>query len=131
MDEYRHYTIIGFRVYCLIMLIVGRRFLPWLLLQVAGTGSRELFTLTVIASAICIAFIAAKLFNVSFALGAFFAHGHAGIALQLLCSGRDLFAPAGCFFGIVFCIRLHVILIRVFLWMNPCKFSCGRYYYHR
>lgn len=66
-------TLLLVSVFIAIMLIVGRRFLPWLLLQVAGTGSRELFTLTVIASAICIAFIAAKLFNVSFALGAFFA----------------------------------------------------------
>ncbi|MDC8016061.1 YbaL family putative K(+) efflux transporter [Tahibacter soli] len=56
-----------------LMLIVGRRLLPWLLLQVARTGSRELFTLAVIASAIGIAYGAAMLFSVSFALGAFFA----------------------------------------------------------
>jgi monovalent cation:H+ antiporter-2, CPA2 family len=47
--------------------------LPWLLWHVAKTGSRELFTLAVIAAAISIAFGAAKLFSVSFALGAFFA----------------------------------------------------------
>ncbi|TXI16638.1 MAG: Kef family K(+) transporter [Nitrosomonas sp.] len=56
-----------------LMLIVGRRVLPWLLWQVARTGSREMFTLAVIAAAICIAYGAAALFNVSFALGAFFA----------------------------------------------------------
>lgn len=56
-----------------VMLLIGRRFLPWLLLQVARTGSRELFTLAVIAIAIGIAFGAASLFNVSFALGAFVA----------------------------------------------------------
>ena len=56
-----------------IMLFLGRRFLPWLLSQVARTGSRELFTLAVIALAIGIAFGAAELFNVSFALGAFVA----------------------------------------------------------
>lgn len=56
-----------------LMLIVGRRVLPWLLWQVARTGSRELFTLAVVAVAICIAYGAAALFNVSFALGAFFA----------------------------------------------------------
>ena len=56
-----------------LMLFVGRRFLPWLLWQVARTGSRELFTLAVIALAIGIAFGAAELFNVSFALGAFVA----------------------------------------------------------
>lgn len=56
-----------------LMLIVGRRVLPWLLWQVAKTGSRELFTLAVIAAAIGIAFGAAHYFSVSFALGAFFA----------------------------------------------------------
>ncbi|MBK9393520.1 MAG: Kef family K(+) transporter [Uliginosibacterium sp.] len=56
-----------------LMLVVGRRLLPWLLWQVSRTGSRELFTLAVIAAAIGIAFGAAQLFKVSFALGAFFA----------------------------------------------------------
>ena len=56
-----------------LMLVVGRRLLPRLLWLVAGTGSRELFTLAVIASAVGIAFGAAELFDVSFALGAFFA----------------------------------------------------------
>ena len=56
-----------------LMLIVGRRALPWLLWQVARTGSRELFTLAVVASAIGIAYGASALFSVSFALGAFFA----------------------------------------------------------
>ena len=56
-----------------VMLVVGRRVLPWLLWYVAGTGSRELFTLTVIAVAIGVAFFASSLFHVSFALGAFFA----------------------------------------------------------
>jgi CPA2 family monovalent cation:H+ antiporter-2 len=56
-----------------LMLIVGRRVLPWLLERVAGTGSRELFTLFVLACAMGVAFGAAELFGVSFALGAFFA----------------------------------------------------------
>lgn len=56
-----------------LMLLVGRRVLPWLLLQVARTGSRELFTLSVVAAAIGIAYGASVLFQVSFALGAFFA----------------------------------------------------------
>ena len=55
------------------MLLVGRRFFPWLLGQVARTESRELFTLAVVAAAIGIAFGSAQLFDVSFALGAFFA----------------------------------------------------------
>ncbi|MDB5805155.1 MAG: sodium:proton antiporter [Betaproteobacteria bacterium] len=56
-----------------LMLVVGRRLFPWLLWQVARTGSRELFTLCVIAAAISIAYASSELFGVSFALGAFFA----------------------------------------------------------
>ncbi len=54
-------------------LLVGPRVLPWLLHQVARTGSRELFTLCVLTVALGLAFGSAKLFSVSFALGAFFA----------------------------------------------------------
>ena len=56
-----------------VMLIVGRRVIPWILERVAGTGSRELFTLCVLAIALGVAFGSAELFGVSFALGAFFA----------------------------------------------------------
>lgn len=67
------HTLLLVSAFIALMLIAGRRVLPWLLWQVARTGSRELFTLAVIAVAICIAYGAAALFNVSFALGAFFA----------------------------------------------------------
>ena len=60
-------------VFVALMLVVGRRVFPWLLAYVAGTGSRELFTLSVIAVAMGIAYGSAQLFGVSFALGAFFA----------------------------------------------------------
>ncbi len=56
-----------------LMLVVGTRALPWLLEQVVRTGSRELFTLAVVAAALGVAFAAAELFGASFALGAFFA----------------------------------------------------------
>ncbi|MGE5491787.1 MAG: YbaL family putative K(+) efflux transporter [Actinomycetota bacterium] len=56
-----------------LMLVVGRRVFPKLLWLVARTGSRELFTLCVIATAVGVAYGSAKLFDVSFALGAFFA----------------------------------------------------------
>ncbi len=55
------------------MLIVGRRAIPWVLERIAGTGSRELFTLAVLSIAMGVAFGSAELFGVSFALGAFFA----------------------------------------------------------
>ena len=54
-------------------IILGPRLAPWLLKQVARTGSRELFTLAVLALAMGIAYGSAELFGVSFALGAFFA----------------------------------------------------------
>jgi monovalent cation:H+ antiporter-2, CPA2 family len=54
-------------------LVVGKRFVPWLLMQVTRTGSRELFTLSVLAIALGIAYGSSAAFGVSFALGAFFA----------------------------------------------------------
>jgi CPA2 family monovalent cation:H+ antiporter-2 len=59
--------------FVVLMLVIGKRFLPWMLWHVAKTGSRELFTLSVISTAIGIAYGSAKLFSISFALGAFFA----------------------------------------------------------
>lgn len=56
-----------------LMLVLGRRLFPRLLLIVARSGSRELFTLCVVAAAIAVAYGSAVLFDVSFALGAFFA----------------------------------------------------------
>ena len=56
-----------------LMLVVGRRVIPWALHWVVHTGSRELFRLAVLAIALGVAFGAAYLFDVSFALGAFFA----------------------------------------------------------
>ncbi len=56
-----------------LMVVIGRRGIPWVLHYVAHTGSRELFRLAVLAIALGCAFAAATLFDVSFALGAFFA----------------------------------------------------------
>ena len=56
-----------------LMVFVGRRFVPWLLEHVARVGSRELFTLAMLGTALGVGAIAAELFGVSFALGAFFA----------------------------------------------------------
>lgn len=60
-------------VFVALMLVGGRRLFPWLLWQVARTGSRELFTLAVVATAMGIAYFSSIIFGVSFALGAFFA----------------------------------------------------------
>ena len=60
-------------LFVLLMLVAGRRLFPWLLNQVAKSGSRELFTLFVVGVALGIAYGSSHLFGVSFALGAFFA----------------------------------------------------------
>ncbi|MFT4197017.1 MAG: YbaL family putative K(+) efflux transporter [Pseudoxanthomonas sp.] len=66
-------TLFKLGLFVAFMLAVGRRAIPWVLERIAATGSRELFTLSVLAIALGVAFGAAKLFGVSFALGAFFA----------------------------------------------------------
>ena len=67
------WTLIKVSAFVALMIIVGRRVVPWMLAKVAATGSRELFTLGVLALGIGVAVGAAQLFGVSMALGAFFA----------------------------------------------------------
>jgi monovalent cation:H+ antiporter-2, CPA2 family len=66
-------TLVKLAAFFAVMIVVGRRLIPWVLHYVAHTGSRELFRLAVLAIALGVAFGAAELFDVSFALGAFFA----------------------------------------------------------
>ncbi|MGO4475498.1 YbaL family putative K(+) efflux transporter [Massilia sp. 2TAF26] len=66
-------TLLSVGAFVAFMLLVGRKLFPWFLWRVAKTGSRELFTLSVIAAAVGIAYGSSELFGVSFALGAFFA----------------------------------------------------------
>ena len=66
-------TLLAVGGFVVVMLVVGRRVLPWVLWQISATGSRELFTLCVMAVAVSIAYGASALFGVSVALGAFFA----------------------------------------------------------
>lgn len=65
-------TFLEVGAFIVLMLVVGRKLFPWFLWRVARTGSRELFTLAVIAGAVGIAFGSSHFFGVSFALGAFF-----------------------------------------------------------
>jgi CPA2 family monovalent cation:H+ antiporter-2 len=67
------FTIGKVAIFVAVMLLIGRRLIPGLLHYIAHTGSRELFRLGVLAIALGVAYAAAKLFGVSFALGAFFA----------------------------------------------------------
>ncbi len=103
-----------------LMLVLGRRLLPRWLWWVAATGSRELFTLCVVSAAVGVAFGAAKLFDVSFALGAFFAgmmlresefsHRAAEESLPL----RDAFA-------VLFFVSVGMLFDPAVIWTEPLK----------
>lgn len=66
-------TLLHVVAFVAIMMVVGRKFIPWVLWQIAKTGSRELFTLSILTASVGIAYGAAAVFDASFALGAFFA----------------------------------------------------------
>ncbi len=102
----------------LLMVVVGTRVVPWLLLQVAREGSQEMFTLGVLAVALGIAFVSSAVFGVSLALGAFLAgavvgetdlsHKAAADALPL----RDAFA-------VLFFVSVGMLLDPAYLLANP------------
>jgi len=91
-------TLGKFVLFAALMVPIGRRAVPWVLVMVAHLKSRELFTLAVLGMAVGIAFVSAKVFGVSFALGAFFAgmvlhgSGMAARAAEQSLPFRDAFA---------------------------------------
>jgi CPA2 family monovalent cation:H+ antiporter-2 len=105
-------------VFAVLMVVAGARIVPWLLHQVAREGSRELFTLAVLAIALGIAYLSAAVFGVSFALGAFLAgavvaesdmsHQAAQDALPL----RDAFA-------VLFFVSVGMLLDPTYLVSHP------------
>ena len=107
-------------VFALLMIVAGARIVPWLLLVVARLGSRELFTLAVLAIALGIAYVSSVVFGVSFALGAFLAglvvsesdmsHQAAADALPL----RDAFA-------VLFFVSVGMLLDPRFLVTHPVE----------
>jgi CPA2 family monovalent cation:H+ antiporter-2 len=102
---------LGFLVF---MLFAGRRFIPWLLLRVAHTRSRELFILAILASSLGIALWASQLFGVSLALGAFVAG--AVVSESPLCHriASDLF-PFREAFSVLFFVSVGMLLDPAFL----------------
>ncbi len=103
-----------------LMLLVGRRVFPKLLWWVARTGSRELFTLCVIAAAIGVAYGAAKLFDVSFALGAFFA----GMMLresEYSHRAADESLPLRDAFAVLFFVSVGMLFDPAVIWQQPFK----------
>lgn len=107
-------------IFIVLMLVAGRRVLPWLLWQVARTGSRELFTLSVIAVAVGIAFGSAELFGVSFALGAFFA-GMAMRESQLSHRAAEESLPLRDAFSVLFFVSVGMLFDPNILLQQPLQ----------
>ena len=107
-------------IFILLMMLIGKRLFPWLLWQVARTGSRELFTLCVIAAAVGIAYGSAALFGVSFALGAFFA----GVVLQesnLSYRAAEESLPLRDAFSVLFFVSVGMLFEPEILIQEPLK----------
>jgi CPA2 family monovalent cation:H+ antiporter-2 len=101
-----------------VALLIGPRVLPWVLRQVARTGSRELFTLCVLTVAIGIAFGSAALFSVSFALGAFFA----GVVLsesELSHKAAANALPLQDAFAVLFFVSVGMLFDPSIVWREP------------
>ena len=107
-------------IFVVLMLVVGRRVFPWLLWQVARTGSRELFTLCVVAAAVGIAYGSAAIFGVSFALGAFFA----GMVLRESALSRraaDESLPLRDAFSVLFFVSVGMLFDPAMLIQEPLR----------
>jgi CPA2 family monovalent cation:H+ antiporter-2 len=101
-----------------LMLIVGRRIFPKFLLLVSRTGSRELFTLSVVAAAVSIAYGSFVLFGVSFSLGAFFA----GMVVRESDFSHRAEAetlPIREVFSILFFVSVGMLFNPAILWQHP------------
>jgi CPA2 family monovalent cation:H+ antiporter-2 len=104
--------------FVVVAVLVGPRVLPWVLRQVARTGSRELFTLGVLTIAIGIAVGAARLFHISFALGAFFA----GLVLsesELSHKAAANALPLQDAFAVLFFVSVGMLFDPAILWHAP------------
>jgi len=101
-----------------LMLVVGARFIPWLLRQVRGMESRELFVLAVLATALGIAYGGAEIFGISFALGAFVA----GLVVGQSETGHDAeveIAPLRDAFLVLFFVSVGMLVDPAFLFDAP------------
>ena len=113
-------TLVKVTAFLVVMLVAGRRLLPRLLWWVARTGSRELFTLTVVAVAVGVAFGAARLFDVSFALGAFFA-GMMMRESEFSHRAADESLPLRDAFAVLFFVSVGMLFEPAVVWNHPVK----------
>ena len=113
-------TLFKVAVFITLMLVVGRRVLPRLLWWIARTGSQELFTLGVVAIALGVAFGAGKLFDVSFALGAFFA-GMMMRESEFAHRAADETLPLRDAFAVLFFVSVGMLFDPAVIWQSPVK----------
>jgi len=113
-------TLAKVAAFILVMLVGGTRLLPWLLDQVARTGSRELFTLAIVAVALGVAFGSAELFGVSFALGAFFAGIVINTSDHSHRAAKDA-QPLQDAFGVLFFVSVGMLFDPAILIQEPLK----------
>ncbi|MDP3164213.1 MAG: YbaL family putative K(+) efflux transporter [Hydrogenophaga sp.] len=113
-------TLAKVTAFIVLMLVVGRRLLPKALWWVARTGSQELFTLSVVAVAVSVAFGAGKLFDVSFALGAFFA-GMMMRESEFSHRAADESLPLRDAFAVLFFVSVGMLFDPAVVWNEPLK----------
>lgn len=107
-------------LFVVLMFVVGRRLFPWILLRIAGTGSRELFTLAVMAAGVGIAYAAGVIFGVSYALGAFFA-GMVMRESEFSHRAADESLPFRDAFAVLFFVSVGMLFNPALLWEEPLK----------
>jgi CPA2 family monovalent cation:H+ antiporter-2 len=111
-------TLLAVAAFVALMLLGGRRLLPWMLWHISKTGSRELFTLCVMAVAVGIAYGASALFGVSVALGAFFA----GLVLresEFAARAAEESLPFRDAFAVLFFVSVGMLFDPLVLWERP------------
>ena len=113
-------TLFKVSAFVALMHVVGRRVVPWLLVRVASGGSRELFTLAVLAVALGVAFGAAALFGVSLALGAFFAGVVVGES-ELSHQAASDALPLQDAFGVLFFVAVGMLFDPTVLVREPLR----------
>ena len=113
-------TLIKVTAFIAVMAVAGRHVLPRLLWAVARTGSRELFTLCVAAAAVGMAYGAATLFDVSFALGAFFA-GMMMRESELSHRAAEESLPLRDAFAVLFFVSVGMLFDPAILTTEPAK----------
>jgi CPA2 family monovalent cation:H+ antiporter-2 len=101
-----------------VMVFAGARLLPWLLAQVEREGSRELFTLAVLAVALGTAFASSEVFGGSFALGAFLA-GAVLSGSKVSERAAEHVLPITDAFGVLFFVAVGMLLDPAILANEP------------